>query len=79
MKNLLRLQINAKGNLKYSQLPDIFEALSGNDINDNVKMVIKDVVKSLEQSKDMCQAGRVAIKLLQTLFYQSEQSKYFAM
>ncbi|XP_031627636.1 B1 protein-like [Contarinia nasturtii] len=67
--------IGEKGTLKRWQLPDIFKALSGDDWNENTKKLVKSVTKAFESSKDVCNSGRIAIKLMQTIFYQN--NKYF--
>lgn len=38
--------------------------------NENAKYILKNVVKSLQQSKDVCESGKIAIKLMETVFYQ---------
>ncbi|XP_055297160.1 uncharacterized protein LOC129565881 isoform X1 [Sitodiplosis mosellana] len=63
--------IDEKGRLQKWQLVDVLDALMGDGLNENAKYVLKTVVKRLQQSKHVCEAGKIAIKLMETIFYQN--------
>lgn len=54
---------------------DMIDTMMDTEFNENAKYLLKSVVKALQQSKDICESGKVAIKLMQTLFYHFD--KYY--
>ena len=71
-KNFISTQINGKGRLQKWQMADVLGEIMDGALNDNAKYLLKTVVKRLQQSKDMCEAGKTAIKLIEMFFYQNK-------
>lgn len=75
-KTLISAQINGKGRLQKWQTADVLDEIMDGALNDNAKYLLKTVVNRLKQSKDVCEAGKTAIKLIEMIFYQNK-NEYF--
>lgn len=58
-------QIDEKGQLLKWQIFDVYQAISGDELNENTKRIIKNLVNYLKHSKSICESGRISMKFLQ--------------
>lgn len=66
--NSMYLQIDDKGRIKKYQVWDLYRQLNGSNLNAKAKFVVAALLKDLQKTNGLCDAGRAAVKFIQTIF-----------
>lgn len=55
------------GKIKEDQLKEFYQLFQDDKLNANAKIISSDLVKALQKSKGICEAGRIAAKFIRTI------------